>query len=98
LVEVADNLASKGKVVIISALDATFQRKPFGRILELVPLSEEVIKLTAVCASCSNDASFTQRLTDDSAVEIIGGSEMYKPVCRACYKSNSYKYCTMIIK
>ena len=28
------------QVVIVAALDATFQRKPFGSVLELVPLSE----------------------------------------------------------
>ncbi len=85
VVEVANRLAEAGKVVIISALDGTFQRKPFGRILELVPLAEEVIKLTAVCAVCGKDASFSQRLTCEKAVEVIGGEDMYRPVCRACF-------------
>ena len=33
------------KVVLIAALDGTFQRKPFPNILELVPLAENVTKL-----------------------------------------------------
>ena len=87
--EVADRLAEKGKEVIISALDATFQRKPFGRILDLIPRCEKVIKLTSVCVNCGKDASFTQRLTSDTAIEVIGGAEMDKPGCRLCYQKVS---------
>ena len=36
---VAEELANAGVVVIVAALDGTFQRKPFGNILELVSIS-----------------------------------------------------------
>ena len=85
VVEVSDKLAEKGKVVIISALDGTFQKKPFGRILELIPLCEQVNKLTAVCVGCGKDASFSQRLTCEKTVELIGGADLYRPVCRTCF-------------
>ena len=42
LVEHAERWANMGKIVIIAALDGTFQRKPFNQILQLVPLAEEV--------------------------------------------------------
>ena len=45
-------MAGEGKKVIISALNGTFQRKQFGRILELVPLAENIIKLKSVCKVC----------------------------------------------
>ena len=77
-------MADIGKIVIVAALDATFQRKPF-RVTELIPIAEKVTKLTAVCAMCSNDAAFTIRLVESLAVELIGGDEAYKPVCRKCY-------------
>jgi len=83
----SDKLAEKGKVVIISALDGTFQRKPFGRILELIPMAEQISKLTSVCAVCGKDASFSQRLTLEQDVEVIGGAEMYRPVCRQCFNA-----------
>ena len=83
--EISNKLAENGKIVIISALDGTFERKPFGRILELVPLAEQVTKLTAVCAACGKDASFSQRLSCDKTVELIGGEDLYRPVCRACF-------------
>jgi thymidine kinase len=42
-------MANKNKIVIIAALDGTFQRKPFGNILNLIPKAEKVTKLNAVC-------------------------------------------------
>ena len=86
LFEFTERAANLGMVVIVAALDGDFQRKPFGKICELVPKSESVTKLSAVCTSCKiNSASFTQRTTSDTAQEVIGGAEMYRPVCRKCY-------------
>lgn len=50
--------------MIVAALDGTFQRKPFGKILDLVPLSEQVTKLSAVCIECGKEAAFTRRTVD----------------------------------
>jgi len=85
-VEFADKWASRGKVVIVAALDATFERRPFGRILELIPIAEQVQKLTAVCMACRRDASFTKRIdTSEKAVEVIGGADKYESRCRECF-------------
>ncbi|XP_002733254.1 thymidine kinase, cytosolic-like [Saccoglossus kowalevskii] len=84
-VEFSEEMASKGKKVIVAALDGTFQRKGFGNILNLVPLAESVIKLNAVCMHCYSEASYTKRLGVETAVEIIGGTDKYMAVCRACY-------------
>jgi thymidine kinase len=73
IVEVSERLANEGVVVVIAALDGTFQRKPFGNILSLVPLAEQVVKLSAVCIECGNEAAFTRRTVDSQEVELIGG-------------------------
>uniref|UniRef100_A0A1B6CY01 Thymidine kinase n=1 Tax=Clastoptera arizonana TaxID=38151 RepID=A0A1B6CY01_9HEMI len=62
VVEFCEKMANKGKIVIVAALDGTYQRIGFGNILNLVPLAESVIKLTAVCMSCFNEAAYTKRL------------------------------------
>eukprot|EP00824_Muranothrix_gubernata_P010393 TRINITY_DN23398_c0_g3_i2.p1 TRINITY_DN23398_c0_g3~~TRINITY_DN23398_c0_g3_i2.p1 ORF type:complete len:286 (+),score=47.68 TRINITY_DN23398_c0_g3_i2:41-859(+) len=85
IAEWAEEQANRGKVVIVAALDGTFQRKPFGRVLDLIPLSESVTKLTAVCQICGQDASFSKRIGSETAVEVIGGAEKYLPVCRTCF-------------
>ena len=53
VVEFADQAANRRKVVLVAALDGTFDRKNFNRILELIPLAEHVTKLNAVCLSKS---------------------------------------------
>mgnify|MGYP001055552487 CR=1 FL=1 len=77
--------ANSGKIVIVAALDGTFQRKPFGKVLNLVPLAETVTKLSAVCVMCQDDAAFSVRLSNETAVEVIGGADKYIAVCRTCY-------------
>lgn len=80
--------AQEGKIVVVAALDGTFQRKPFGNVLELVPVAEKVTKLSAVCMiCCKKDAHFTRRRTSETKIEVIGGKEMYQAVCRGCYQN-----------
>ncbi|XP_024091132.2 thymidine kinase, cytosolic isoform X2 [Pongo abelii] len=85
IVEFCEAMANAGKTVIVAALDGTFQRKPFGAILNLVPLAESVVKLTAVCMECFREAAYTKRLGTEKEVEVIGGADKYHSVCRLCY-------------
>lgn len=66
-------MANNGKTVIVSGLDGTFERKPFGNILQLVALAEKVTKLNSICAYCYSLASFTHRTVKSKEVELIGG-------------------------
>jgi len=84
-VDFCENMANSGKIVIVAALDGTFQRQPFGNILKLVPLAEHVIKLTAVCMICYKEASYTKRKGCELELEVIGGADKYMAVCRGCY-------------
>ncbi|XP_040891688.1 thymidine kinase, cytosolic isoform X2 [Toxotes jaculatrix] len=84
-VEFCEEMANLGKTVIVAALDGTFQRKPFGNILNLVPLAESVVKLHAVCMQCYKEAAYTKRIGAEKEVEVIGGADKYQAVCRKCY-------------
>ncbi|XP_029783941.1 thymidine kinase, cytosolic isoform X1 [Suricata suricatta] len=80
IVEFSETMANAGKTVIVAALDGTFQRKAFGTILNLVPLAESVVKLTAVCMECFREAAYTKRLGAEKevpppAVWGLGGGE-----------------------
>ncbi|OBS73387.1 hypothetical protein A6R68_12064 [Neotoma lepida] len=89
IVEFCEMMANAGKTVIVAALDGTFQRKAFGSILNLVPLAESVVKLTAVCMECFREAAYTKRLGLEKEVEVIGGADKYHSVCRLCYFKKS---------
>jgi thymidine kinase len=86
VVSFAQTAADAGAKVIISALDGDFQRKPFGKVTELIPLCDNIIKVTAVCMKCQcREAPFTKRIVANQQQELIGGAEMYAAVCRRCY-------------
>lgn len=73
------------KTVYVCGLDGDFEMKKFGQLLDLIPLSDTYEKLYATCSKCSMKASFTKRLTKDTKQTLIGGDELYIPVCRKCY-------------
>ena len=85
LIEQSEKWANMGKIVIVAALDCTSFLKPFNKVTDLLAISEKVTKLSAVCMDCGKDASFTKRILDEGPVELIGGLDKYKPVCRACF-------------
>jgi thymidine kinase len=80
-----DAVSRLGKVVVIAALDGTFQRVPFGDVCALIPFAETVSKLSAVCSTCGADAPFTARISAEKEIEVIGGADKYSAVCRACF-------------
>lgn len=53
----------------LSAPLLSFPRlQAFGAILNLVPLAESVVKLTAVCMQCFREAAYTKRLGTEKEV------------------------------
>lgn len=70
------------KTVIVAGLDGDFLRRRFGAALDLIPLADSVTKLHARCELCNQPAPFTFRKTVDTETEVIGGADVYMPVCR----------------
>ena len=75
------------KHVVVSGLDGDIYRNTFGDIIKLIPICDTVDKLTAYCNKCNNGTSapFTKKITNDSSLIDIGGSDKYIPVCRHHY-------------
>ena len=73
------------KIVYVGGLDGDFEMKQFGELIKLIPIATAYEKLYAKCATCGEKASFTKRLTTDTEQTLIGGKDMYIPVCRTCY-------------
>jgi thymidine kinase len=87
LVNFCVNLSELGKTIHVCGLDGDYLRRPFGEILNLIPLCDTYVKLYALCMSCKNGncASFTKKITNSNDLIEIGSTEMYIPVCRKCY-------------
>jgi len=88
IVDVAQELASRGVRVIVAGLDLDFRGEPFGPMPVFMAKAEKVDKLHAICMTCGNEASRTQRLVNgkparyDDPVVIVGASELYEARCR----------------
>jgi thymidine kinase len=88
VVQVAEELATRGIRVLVAGLDTDFRGEPFGPMPVLMSMAEHVDKLHAICMVCGDDASRTQRLVNgrparfDDPVVIVGASEMYEARCR----------------
>jgi thymidine kinase len=68
---------------MLLGLDGTYERKPFGKITNLIPLAETVVKLKAICSVCFKDASFTKRINSKETKDVdVGGKDKYISVCR----------------
>ncbi len=85
IVEVCNELANRGKRVIVAGLDMDYLGKPFGPMPYLMAIAEYVTKVHAICMRCGNLAHYSHRKsTSDSLIE-LGEKDKYEPLCRSCY-------------
>jgi len=85
---VADVLISlfrAGHTVIVSSLEMSFTCEPFEEICKLLPWATRVEKCPAVCSRCHRDAFYTHRKCQSTDEILIGGSDLYEPLCWACH-------------
>src|SRR5467141_772528 len=91
IVALAEELANRGRHVIVAGLDLDFLARPFGPMPLLAAYADRLTKLQASCQfpGCgSHQASRTQRLLDgvpapaDAPLIVIGGAAAYQARCR----------------
>jgi thymidine kinase len=78
------------KHVIVAGLNGSFKREQFGQFLQLEPLADTYVKLTAWCLECAKTkkrtaAPFTHKFAGGLSLKETGGIDKYIPVCRRCY-------------
>jgi thymidine kinase len=73
-----------GKHVVCVGLDGDAERKPFGEILRLIPLCDNVEKIKSLCAECGDGtpALFTHRRIYSETQIQVGAEGTYVPLCR----------------
>ena len=77
-------MLQRGKCVIVAGLNGDYQRNPFGQMLELIPMAENVIFKHAVCTKCQKEACFTKRIGHQTQTVLVNCK--YIAVCRQCYE------------
>lgn len=81
-----DTLLDEGKTIVCAGLDMDYEAHPFEIVKEIMAVADYVEKHHAVCAHCGSDAWVSHRTTKESDRVVIGATEKYEPLCRACYK------------
>ena len=82
-----------GKRISVSGLDGDFKIRPFGDILNLIPLCSPggLFKMKeGICVECVKDGKinpggFTKKISDTEKIIEVGGKAKYKLVCLKCY-------------
>ena len=85
LVEVCEELALMGKIVLIAALNGDFRMEPFPVIQRIIAKADKIKLLKAYCFNCHKDAKFSLRMFQSNETVLIGAGEAYKPACRECH-------------
>lgn len=85
LVSVCRQLADRGVRVIVAGLDMDFTGRPFGPMPALCATAEEVTKVHAICLGCGRLAAYSHRKVKDLQLVLLGQTDEYEPLCRACY-------------
>lgn len=77
-----------GKHVYLVGLDGDSNRRPFGELLQCIPLADRVERITAMCHRCANGTPglFSWRRTGPVHQRVfVGGASAYEALCRPCY-------------
>jgi thymidine kinase len=86
LTNVCQDMAEKGKRVIVAGLDMDYKGNPFGPMPFLLAVAEYITKVHAICVHCGNLATHSYRFTNDTEdIVLVGETESYEPRCRTCY-------------
>ncbi|QQS37356.1 MAG: thymidine kinase [Ignavibacteriales bacterium] len=85
IINVCNELADKGKRVIIAGLDMDYRGIPFEPMPQLLAIAEYISKTLAICVECGNPADRTQRKTASSERVVVGAADIYEARCRKCH-------------
>ena len=91
LISLCNDLANKGKRIIICGLDMDYLGVPFGIMPSLMAISDSITKLHAICSDCGDTANYSYRKGIDQDRIVIGEKDEYKALCRVCF--NKKKNC-----
>lgn len=85
LVAVCQELAGRGKRVIVAGLDQDYLGRPFEPMPELLATAEYITKTLAICVVCGAPANRTYRKVKRAGRVVVGGTDLYEARCRRCF-------------
>lgn len=89
IVEAVNELANRGKRVIVAGLDQDYTGKPFEPMPQLLSIAEFITKTHAICVRCGATANYSQRTFESDERVEVGASGKYEARCRQCFVPHS---------
>jgi thymidine kinase len=89
LLGVVEQLATRGKRVIVAGLDQDYRARPFEPMPELLAVAEYITKTLAICMVCGAPANRTYRKLKRGGRVVVGGADLYEARCRRCFELGS---------
>lgn len=86
IVEICEQLADRGRRVIVAGLDQDYRGVPFGPMPALLAVAEYVTKQLAICVVCGNPAGRSQRIVGATDRVVVGAADAYEARCRSCFE------------
>jgi len=83
---VVNELADRGKRVIVAGLDQDYLGKPFEPMPQLLAIAEYITKTLAICMVCGAPANRTYRKLKRGGRVVVGGADLYEARCRRCFE------------
>ena len=92
LVQEVLDLVNEGKTVIVAGLDTDYLGQPFPVIKELMPYSDEVVKIKGICR-CGKESTMTS-LKKEAREQVkgifnLGSDDQYEALCRSCFNEEN---------
>jgi thymidine kinase len=87
IVSVCQELAGRGKRVIVAGLEQDYLGRPFQTMALLMVEAEYVTKNLAICVVCGAPAVRNQRTSGKGGQILVGGADAYEARCRLCFQA-----------
>lgn len=84
-IDTIQKMAGKGKKFFVAGLNLTAERKPFGKMGDLLCNSDNVQMMTATCDCCKSDNAIYSYCKSNKTGDILIGDSEYLSVCANCY-------------
>jgi len=85
-IQLCQKLKLKGKRVILSCLDMTFQGDPFSFTGSLLAIADEILKAKAICVICGRPATMSYKKGLNDEVVDVGAKNKYEARCYTHWK------------
>jgi thymidine kinase len=88
IIEICREIANSGKRVVVAGLEKDYLANPFGPMPGLLVEAEYITKVLAICVQCGDPANFSQRISEENGLVLVGEADKYQARCRNCYTKN----------